>query len=69
MVTEGGQAVGRHPMVGEGERTGDIPGTGAGGGIDAGLEASLLPPPRPCAKLQLVPPPASAKPATVSGVK
>ena len=38
MVTEGGKAVGRHPMVGEGERTGEIPRTGAGGGVDAGLE-------------------------------
>src|SRR5215831_15368056 len=38
MITEGGQAVSRHPMVGEGERTGEIPRTGAGDGVGAGLE-------------------------------
>src|SRR5262245_13020357 len=38
MVTERGNAVGRHPMVGEGERTGDIPRTKAGSAVDTGLE-------------------------------
>ena len=38
MVTEGDKAVGRHPMVGKSERTGEIPWAGAGGGVGANLE-------------------------------
>src|SRR5262249_45413521 len=79
-----GCAVGRHPVVGEGKRRGEIGGTEAGGAADAGLEgiapaaappprpapmgAAPCPPPPPAPGLSGGPPRGTASPPTVSGV-
>ena len=41
-VVADGEAVGRHPVIGEGEGRGEIGGTGAGGAVEAGLEGIAL---------------------------
>jgi hypothetical protein len=38
VVAEGGEAVGRHPVIGVGDRGGEISGSQSGRGVDAGLE-------------------------------
>ena len=43
MVAGKGEAVGRHPVIGEGERGGDIGGTRARSAVETGLEGIALP--------------------------
>src|SRR5215471_4315752 len=67
MVAGKREAVARHPVIDEGERRGEIGWPRARRAVDARLERVALAGTEPCARLQPVPPPASARPTMLLG--